>query len=168
MPKIIENLEYRLLEEAIKQIHELGYGAVTIRSVANACGVGVGTVYNYFPSKDDLLAAYLLQDWNRRIEVIQNCSADAQEPLDVIRLIYEELRSFARKYEAIFKDPAAKAGFSPIYTRQHRILRGQLSEPIRKFCDGDFCADFIAEAMLTWTLAGKGFDEIYAMVEKLF
>lgn len=55
MPKIIENLESRLIEEAKKQIEESGYEAVTIRSVARACGVGVGTVYNYFPSKEVLI-----------------------------------------------------------------------------------------------------------------
>ena len=55
MPKIIENLESKLLEEAKRQIQESGYGAMTIRSVAKGCGVGVGTVYNYFPSKEALL-----------------------------------------------------------------------------------------------------------------
>ncbi len=50
MPKIIENLQSKLIEEAKKQIEEAGYGAMTIRSVAKACGVGVGTVYNYFSS----------------------------------------------------------------------------------------------------------------------
>lgn len=50
MPKIIKNLESKLIAEAQKQILAQGYGAVTIRSVANACGVGVGTVYNYFSS----------------------------------------------------------------------------------------------------------------------
>ena len=53
MPKIIENLKDRLIAEAEKQIAESGYGAVTIRSVAKACGVGVGTVYNYFPSSKE-------------------------------------------------------------------------------------------------------------------
>ena len=61
MPKIIENLESRLVEEARRQAWEGGYSAVTIRSVAAACGVGVGTVYNYFESKDALLAAFLLR-----------------------------------------------------------------------------------------------------------
>ena len=48
MPKIIKDLKARLMEEAKHQIEELGYSAVTIRSVAKSCGVGVGTVYNYF------------------------------------------------------------------------------------------------------------------------
>ena len=40
MPKIIENLESKLIEEAKKQVEQSGYGALTIRSVAKACGVG--------------------------------------------------------------------------------------------------------------------------------
>ena len=50
MPKIIENIREKILEEAKCQVMESGYASMTIRSVANACGVGVGTVYNYFKS----------------------------------------------------------------------------------------------------------------------
>ena len=64
MPKIIENLRVRLMEEAKRQIAESGYAFMTMRSVAKGCGVGIGTVYNYFASKNALLAAYLLEDWN--------------------------------------------------------------------------------------------------------
>ena len=42
MPKIIKNLESRLIEEAKQQIRQSGYSAMTIRSVAKACGVGAG------------------------------------------------------------------------------------------------------------------------------
>ena len=48
MPKIIEGVRARLLNEAKRQIATLGYARTTIRSVATACGLGVGTVYNYF------------------------------------------------------------------------------------------------------------------------
>ena len=46
MPKIIENLRERLLVEARLQVNQLGYGQITVRGIASACGVGVGTVYN--------------------------------------------------------------------------------------------------------------------------
>lgn len=168
MPKIIENLENRLIEEAKKQIQELGYGAVTIRSVANACGVGVGTVYNYFPSKDDLLAAYMLQDWKTAMDEVQEIHVDTDSPVTVCQCIYERICAFSEKYDAVFQDPVAKAGLSPSYTRYHRILRSQLAAPLRKYCDSDFATDFVSEALLHWTLAGKSFDEIYGMIGKHF
>ena len=167
MPKIIENLENRLIEEAKKQIQEQGYGAVTIRSVANACGVGVGTVYNYFPSKDDLLAAYMLQDWKESIDAVKSVSTESSSPFPVFECMYNQIRSFVSRYEDIFHDPEAIAGFAPSYTRYHRILRKQLAESIRVFFQSDFATEFAAEALLTWSFSGKSFHEIYGMIEKL-
>ena len=87
MPKIIENLESRLMEEAKRQIEESGYGAVTIRSVAKGCGVGVGTVYNYFPSKDDLVASFMLADWKECLAAITETGARSTDAMSVLRCI---------------------------------------------------------------------------------
>lgn len=168
MPKIINNLEARLIQEAKKQIEESGYGAMTIRSVAKGCGVGVGTVYNYFPSKDDLLATYLLGDWNQCISAINAVSTYSDSPRPVARCIHDQLLQYALRHQAIFRDEAATAAFAGSFTRYHALLRSQLSQPLRKFCRSDFLADFIAEALLTWTMAEKTFDEIYGVIEQLF
>lgn len=168
MPKIIENPGTRLIAEARKQIEEFGYGAMTIRSVAKACSVGVGTVYNYFPSKEALVATYLLEDWKQCITTIQAVSAYSDSPRPVALCIYDHLVSFARRHMAIFQDKAAAASFAGSFGEYHAMLRTQLSEPLRRFCNSDFTADFLAEALLTWTMAGKAFDEIYGMMEKLF
>ena len=168
MPKIIENLESRLLAEAEKQIKEAGYTAMTIRSVAKACGVGVGTVYNYFSSKDELLATFMLQDWNQCIAAIQTVSDAAEVPLPVARCIHDQLVEYAKRHTNLFQDKGAAANFAGSFSNYHGLLRSQLAEPLRKFCESDFAALFVAEALLTWTMARKPFDDIYGMIEKLF
>ena len=40
-----------------------GLSAINMRSVAKACGVAVGSLYNYFSSKDDLLQATVRSVW---------------------------------------------------------------------------------------------------------
>lgn len=168
MPKIIENLESRLMAEARQQIETNGYAATTIRSVAGGCGVGVGTVYNYFPSKDDLAAAYLLEDWRARIAAAEDLSHQAEDPRDVVWCLYDHMRCFSRQHRAVFSDAEAVASFTGSFSRYHGILRSQLAVPLMRFCQDAFCAEFIAEALLTWTMSGKDFDEIYSILVKLF
>ena len=168
MPKIIENLEKRLIDEARQQIKEAGYSALTIRSVAKACGVGVGTVYNYFSSKDELLATYMLEDWTRCIAAIEAVSTYSDQPAPVVHCIYDQLVHYSQLHQAVFRDEAAAASFAGSFSRYHGLLRSQLSAPLRKFCESDFASEFIAEAILTWTTAGKSLDEICGMIGKLF
>ena len=54
-------------EEILKTSRELirreGWSAVNIRSVASACGVSVGSIYNYFDSKAALMGATVESVW---------------------------------------------------------------------------------------------------------
>ena len=168
MPKIIENLEARLLQEARRQIAESGYGATTIRSVAKACGVGVGTVYNYFPSKEALVATFMLSDWKEAMAMAEAVSTYSESPKAVALCLYDQLHQFSRLHEAVFRDEAAAASFTGSFSQYHGLLRSQLAKPLRKFCQTDFQADFIAESLLTWTTFGKEFDVIYGMIGRLF
>ena len=168
MPKIIENLEQKLIEEAQKQVAQSGYGAFTIRSVAKACGVGIGTVYNYFQSKDDLLAAFLLDDWQKCMSAIVSASEQSASPEQVVHSMFDQLLSYAKRHEAIFRDETAVTNFAGSFSHYHGLLRAQLAEPIRKYCGSDFQAEFVAESLLTWSMSGKSFDEIYEILKKLF
>lgn len=165
MPKIIENLRARFVEEARRQTMEEGYAHMTVRSVAKACGVGLGTLYNYFTSKDALTAAFMLEDWERRMDSIR-AATDTHE--SVLRRMYGELRAFASEYDPVFRDASEVGGMPAAFPRYHAMLRAQLSEPLARFCKDAFTAEFVAESMLTWTVAGKSFDEIYSLVNKLF
>ncbi len=168
MPKLIEGLRERLMEEARTQALSSGYAAVTIRSVAAACGVGVGTVYNYFSSKDALLASFLLSDWKDCMSAIQASALGAKEPLPVLQTIYEQLSAFTLRNRAIFQDEAAAPGFGKAMGRYHDLLQSQLAAPLRPFCRDDLTAAIAAESLLTWTVKGTGFSVLAPILLKLF
>ena len=168
MPKIIENLESRLIDAAGEQLSNAGYSAFTVRSVAKAVGVGVGTVYNYFPSKDALVAGYLLRDWSACLSSVEELSLRSDSPEAVVQCIHDQLCQFSRRHMDLFQDREAAAAYAGSFSRYHSLLRSQIATPLRKFCENDFSAEFIAEALLTWTMAGKSCSDIYGMIRKLF
>ena len=53
-----EETRTRIVETAQRLFRERGYEATTMRDVATAAGVSVGSAYYYFPSKQHLVQAY--------------------------------------------------------------------------------------------------------------
>ena len=168
MPKIIEGLRERFLSEAEQQLVHNGYSGMTIRSVARECHVAVGTVYNYFASKEEFVASVLLVRWERALEEIRTTARVSREPETLLRGIYEQLCCFMDQYRVLFQDEAAIAVFAASIGQYHELLRSQLAQPLRPFCQSDFEAEFVAEALLTWTVAGEGVDAICQVLLKLF
>ncbi len=167
MPKILNDPKKSILSQVERLLSQGGCSAVTVRSVAQGCGVGVGTVYNYFPSKEALLAEYLLQDWRVCVAAIEAVSAKAETAEPVARCICDSLLHYARSHMTVFGDAAAKGAFVGSFSQYHGLLRSQLADPLRRFCSQDFAAEFAAEALLTWTMAGKEFCEIWGMLYPL-
>lgn len=174
MPKIIENLREKLLEEAKYQVMNQGYSAMTIRSVAGACGVGVGTVYNYFASKDMLVAAFMLEDWMDCMKVVEE-ECTAEKGIDTaIRCIYDELRRFMTKYAPLFSDKDAEESSSVALHQRHGMLREQIAKPLLPLCelqnkaDAVFLAEFVAESLLTWSQTERRFEDIESILLQLF
>ncbi len=165
MPKIIENVREQLLAEAKKQISELGYADTTIRSVASACGVGVGTVYNYFKSKEMLIATAVYEDWKKYLTDMKNLPDN--DPRVLLKGIYDSLRSFAEENKRLFSDSDAAKLVSVGFSERHKILREQIAGFVFPICRTDFCAEFIAEALICWSLESTDFETVYPLLEKI-
>lgn len=174
MPKILENIREKLLEEAKRQVCENGYSSMTIRSVAAACGVGTGTVYNYFQSKDMLVASFMLDDWLICRQAIEQGMIDAEDAKEALYCIYRELKKFNEMYSGVFVDENAEERFTSSFMKKHHLLRRQIAEPLKVWtgrqdkADVSFLAEFIAENMLTLTIAGKDFESIASVLLQLF
>lgn len=168
MPKIIENVREMLLCETKRQIREKGYAQTTVRSVAGACGLGVGTVYNYFKSKDMLIASFMVEEWQTSLCKMQKASnGDAES---VVRCIYNELRKFSDEHSRLFSDKDAAQVFAAVFAERHKMLRTQLADILMPICtkssakNKHFLTEFIAESLLTWTVSGAPYEEISSVI----
>jgi AcrR family transcriptional regulator len=63
---------------------ESGMAAVQIVPVAERAGIAAGTVYRYFPSKDDLVAALVRATAEREIATVRSAAAGAPGPLSAL------------------------------------------------------------------------------------
>ena len=171
MPKRIENVRGQLLDEARRQIAERGYANTTVRSVAQACGVAVGTVYNYFPSKEMLIASFMAEDWQACLAQIR--AAGTEDPETCLRGIFGALCDFTEQYRTLFADADAEKTFAAVFRTRHRQLREQLAGLIAPVCppipgtEEDFPARFIAEALLAWAAAGAPFSALWPILARI-
>lgn len=168
MPKIIENPEARILAEAKRLADTEGYSAVTIRAVAAGSGMGVGTVYNYFPSKDDVLAALVLSEWQKCVEIFQHDSDTAETPQAALLAIYAQMREFGHTHRSVIYSPESLSAFAAPHSTYNAMLLSQITRSIRRFCCNDYTASFIAQSLFSCTLMGHAFEDIYSVLEKLF
>ena len=90
-----------ILHTTRELIMEQGWSEVNIRSVAAACGVSVGSIYNYFSSKAELVGALVENVWyevfhhSPEMEVMQDtCSC--------LSWIYNRLEYGCRQYPGFF------------------------------------------------------------------
>jgi len=166
MPKIIENVREQLLAEAKRQISERGYAKTTVRSVAGACGLGVGTVYNYFPSKEMLIATFVYEDWKGYLAQMQDLPTD--DPHTLLGGIYSALLRFEADNSALFSDADAARLISSGLAQRHKMLREQIAAFVLPVCpEGDrLCAEFIAESLLCWSRESTDFERLYPLLEK--
>ena len=171
MPKIIKNVREQLLTEARRQIAQHGYADTTVRSVAGACGLGVGTVYNYFKSKEMLIASFVYDDWKKYLE--EMAALPLYSPRELLGGIFDALKRFAAENAKLFSDADAAKLMAAGFPSRHKFLREQIAAFIVPLCEGNrldapvLCAEFLSEALISWSMDGVEFDALYPTLEKI-
>ena len=90
-----------ILKVSRELIRRQGWPAIHIRSVAAACGVSVGSIYNYFGSKSALVSATVESIWCE-IFLRPEDGAVFQDTLACVVWIYERLEYGCRQYPGFF------------------------------------------------------------------
>lgn len=106
MPKAIENIRESILENGKKMLLEGSYADFNIRSLAKKCNIGLGTLYNYYESKEALAHHIFKNDWEKTLQLAEDVR-HMQIPLkEKLRQIYSSLENFISQYMSIFHEMA--------------------------------------------------------------
>ena len=79
-----------IMQVALQLFVRKGFSETSMREIAAAAGVGKSTLYDYFPSKDDILIAYVADE-------VQHMTADAQQIMAQDLTVTEKFRRIMRK-----------------------------------------------------------------------
>ena len=90
-----------ILKISRELIRQQGWSAVNIRSVASACGVSVGSIYNYFDSKAALVGDTVESVW-REIFHRPEDGTVFQDTQACIVWMYERMEYGCRQYPGFF------------------------------------------------------------------
>lgn len=110
---------------ALKQ----GISKIDIRSVAKNSGIAIGTVYNYFPSKADLLVAVIEDFWDNAFASIDWQSFAYNHFYDNLEKIYNILYVFLNKFKENWLEQLAF-----LNTQEKLLGKQKQNEYFKKIC----------------------------------
>lgn len=158
-----------------------GITKINIRSVAKNSGIAIGTVYNYFPSKGDLLVAVIEDFWEDAFKNINWKSFSHNNFYDNLETIYNILYTYLSKFKenwleqlALLKTQEKQLGiqkqneyFQKIYSRivtlmdmDEKLKQYQWTEVVSK----EKMAEFIFDNMLIMLKKGETNTNFFMML----
>jgi AcrR family transcriptional regulator len=93
-----ENLHDRIKETAWKQIAEKGAAALSLRAIARELGITAPAIYNYFPRRDDLVTALIVDAFTSFGQAQKESDDPSRSPDERLRILGMAYRDWAMKY----------------------------------------------------------------------
>ncbi len=110
----------KIFQTASRLFYQNGYRAVGVDTIAAESGIGKMTLYRHFPSKDDLIVAYLKDSDEFFWASFEQITKDAATPR-------EKLLAFFEVFTGLCNDPGLL--WVPLSQYLDRIPRNRLSRP---------------------------------------
>lgn len=173
MPKMIPELQEKFIAAARKRIFDGESGKMTIRQIAADCGTATGTVYNYFPSKQVLIAAVIQEDWDQCIQQMDVHIETARTAMEGLQGICAALRTFTIRH-SLFWDHYGASGITrgKLTTYHHQVIN-QIDSPVRALLErfdllfDPYLSTVIAEILLHAARSDNGFSRVEPTLNKL-
>jgi AcrR family transcriptional regulator len=104
-------------------------GGTSLNVIAKRAGVGAGTLYRHFPTREDLILAVYRHDVQRLVDSVEDVLA-AHTPLDAFRTWFETLADYVRVKHGLGRalrtaaaQDAANETYAPVVRAVGKLLR---------------------------------------------
>lgn len=105
MPKIIENPKATIIKNAKEILYKEGYCSLNIRKIAKRSQISVGTIYNYYPTKKDLVMEMMMEYWGTFFVELKKVIDSKDDFFMKLRKIFDELIEFVEIFKEIWLTP---------------------------------------------------------------
>ena len=102
MPKILENPKESILIFAKEIVLNTGIENLTMRSVSKKSGIAVGTIYNYFPTKQDLILELIENYWHEYLHSIEEVDKSNDDLFVKLEKIFNKLNFFVDTFKQVW------------------------------------------------------------------
>lgn len=105
LSKAIENPKELIMNNAKDIVLKEGYSKLNMRTLAKCCGIALGTIYNYYPTKKDLIVE-MMEDYWEKYFLRLNVILESEDNFYVkLTNIYEILSKFITMFKQIWLKP---------------------------------------------------------------
>lgn len=105
MSRIIQNPKELILNTAKEMYYNDGYKKLSMRNIAKACDIGLGTIYNYYPTKKELVIEMMTGYWSEYMFKTQVIVNSDYVFYDKLKKIFDSLSIFIKIFKEIWLKP---------------------------------------------------------------
>ncbi len=93
----------QIIEAAISMLKKQGFEQLTMKALAQQCGMSVGKLYHFFPSKDDLFLTLEIEYFEGLYLSLDKAASLHREPRDAFRALLASYYAYATEYYVLYK-----------------------------------------------------------------
>lgn len=100
---MMSNTRHKLIEAAAQEFSRQGFDKANVNHIAEQAGFSIGTLYNYFPTKRDLMLSFIAEASNQHVEYIQEKVLETQPPPQRLEVFFDAGFSFIQQHITLAK-----------------------------------------------------------------
>ena len=158
-----DSIKYNQILDALQEILEnRDIRSISVSEIAQKAGIGKGSIYYYFPSKDAIFDALVKRNYKKSLETAMHLAVQTEiSPFTRMAMLFEAFRSSSSEFlkrEIISESESKKQKYEQAYVHQNFLrhviseLKPVLTEIIRQGIEKDLLhfdyPDALAEIVL--------------------